>query len=79
MHNNVVYARMYGPKGLPTVMDLSIQLDEARLEWRHRDPKPLEVGVRCRLHSRCPNHGSIILPELTAYTYVSNFLLRPRS
>lgn len=38
MHN-MVYPRMHGPKGKPTVSAFSIQLDEARAEWRRRHSK----------------------------------------
>jgi hypothetical protein len=38
MHASV-YPRTYGPKGLPTVSAFSIQLEEARAEWRRRHAK----------------------------------------
>jgi hypothetical protein len=38
MHTSV-YPRTYGLKGLPTVSAFSIQLDEARAEWRRRHAK----------------------------------------
>ena len=33
------YPRTYGPDGKPSVSAFSIQLDEARAEWRRRNPK----------------------------------------
>jgi hypothetical protein len=39
MHD-MIYPRRYDFHGKPTVSSFSIQLDEARAEWRRRDPKP---------------------------------------
>jgi hypothetical protein len=36
----MVYPRVYGYDRKPTVSSFSIQLDEARNEWRRRHPKP---------------------------------------
>jgi hypothetical protein len=38
MHKSV-YPRVYGYDRKPTVSSFSIQLDEARAEWRRRHPK----------------------------------------
>jgi hypothetical protein len=38
MHSSV-YPRVYGFDRSPTVSSFSIQLDEARAEWRRRHPK----------------------------------------
>ena len=35
----MIYPRRYDGKGKPTVSSFSIQLDEARNEWRRRHPK----------------------------------------
>jgi hypothetical protein len=37
--HELLYPRRYNGKGKPTVSSFSIQLDEARVEWRRRHPK----------------------------------------
>jgi hypothetical protein len=39
MHN-LIYPRRYDFHGKPTVSSFSINLEEARAEWRRRHPKP---------------------------------------
>jgi hypothetical protein len=46
MHSSV-YPRVYGFDRKPTVSSFSIQLDEARAEWRRRHPRPVPTGFMC--------------------------------
>ena len=44
----LVYPLTYDGKGMPTVSAFSIQLEEARAEYRRRHPKPTNPAPRLR-------------------------------